>query len=379
MIIQRLFVTNVIVVAATISAGAASSPSFQVVPTPSSGFDSFLLAASASSSQDIWAIGETAIHWNGTAWTNVPVPGVDANNQAALQGVATVSPDDAWAVGNKLVEHGQLIEHWDGTQWSLVGGPAFSNTQETYLYGVAAPAANDVWAVGDLVNLSTGEGFSVFEHFNGSSWTYTTLPTGAILSAVSADAPNDIWAVGYENFLESDARTVVIHYDGTSWQQVTSTNASTSDQLSAVTALAPDDVWAVGNSQPEHSPQTTLIEHWDGTSWSVVPSPNVSNNNQSNRLFGITAVSANDIYAFGSYFAPNGSGQQFTLVMHWNGTAWNLVKTPNPTSGRFVSDVLNAGVAFPGGTVLIFGSQDESHGFGTLCLATSATTGAGVE
>jgi hypothetical protein len=65
---------------------------------------------------------------------------------------------------------------------------------------------------------------------------------------------------------------------------------------------------AVGFSTPVAPPKQTatltLIEHFDGTSWAVVPSPNVGPNsaNQSNGLLGLTANSANNIWAFGSYF-----------------------------------------------------------------------------
>ena len=44
----------------------------------------------------------------------------------------------------------------------------------------------------------------------------------------------------------------------------------------------------------------------------MVPSPNIGPNsaNQSNRLLGLTANSANDIWAFGSYFPAQGQGTQ---------------------------------------------------------------------
>ena len=69
--------------------------------------------------------------------------------------------------------------------------------------------------------------------------------------------------------------------------------------FNGVVALAPDNVWAVGSSSDvSDGPTLTLIEHYDGSEWSVVPSPNVGPNSmfQSNRLFGITAVSPTDIW-----------------------------------------------------------------------------------
>jgi hypothetical protein len=67
----------------------------------------------------------------------------------------------------------------------------------------------------------------------------------------------------------------------------------------------------------------TLVEHWNGTSWSVVksPSPGVGDD-----LRGVTAVSASDVWAAG-YTSTSSSIQ--TLTEHWNGTSWQVVKSPN--------------------------------------------------
>jgi hypothetical protein len=98
--------------------------------------------------------------------------------------------------------------------------------------------------------------------------------------------------------------------------------------------------------------------------------PNVGPNsaNQSNRLFGITAVSPTDIWAFGSFFAADGSGNQMTLLLHWNGTAWSIAPSPNPTNQSFLADVLFAGVVPSPGNVWIVGSEDAT---GTLAIHTT--------
>jgi hypothetical protein len=135
--------------------------------------------------------------------------------------------------------------------------------------------------------------------------------------------------------------------------------------LNAVLALAPNDVWAVGFSTPVAPPKQaatlTLIEHFDGTSWAIVPSPNVGPNspNQSNRLLGLTANSANDIWAFGSYFPADGSGHQMTLLLHWDGTSWTIASSPSPAKGGFPCDLLWAGVAPSSGNVWILGSGHD--------------------
>src|SRR5947208_337330 len=62
----------------------------------------------------------------------VPIP-----SSGALNGVAALSANDMWAVGQNS------ILHWDGSAWSA------SSFQSVALYGIAAISANDLWAVGD--------------------------------------------------------------------------------------------------------------------------------------------------------------------------------------------------------------------------------------
>jgi hypothetical protein len=342
---------------------------FKVVPTPHEVVDNGLFAASASSPNDIWAVGDSTMHFDGTKWTAFPAPmiGQDLNG---FQGVVDISPTLAWAVGNVSVNFGsptQVIEQWNGAQWSIFPGPTFAPDDQPLLFAATATSADDIWAVGVLgVGGVTDE--LLFENFNGSSWTATTAPdpgTGFLFGA-SADATNDVWAVGYNGTTDMDAKGIIEHFNGTGWESVPSAivdgNKGT-NQLTAVAALAPNDVWAVGNSIPVVNPlgaSLTLIEHFDGASWTVVPSPNVGPHSasQNNNLLGITAVSSTDIYAFGRVMAADGSGHQSTLVLHWNGTSWSLIPSPSPVKGNFLSDVLFAGVAPSAGNVWLFGDQN---------------------
>ncbi|HMA37878.1 MAG TPA: S-layer homology domain-containing protein, partial [Chloroflexia bacterium] len=66
-------------------------------------------------------------------------------------------------------------------------------------------------------------------------------------------------------------------------------------------------------------------EHWNGNAWAVVASPNPST--LDNNLYGVAAVGANDVWAVGSY---DGGMTSPTLTEHWNGSAWTSVASPNP-------------------------------------------------
>jgi hypothetical protein len=349
----------------------------QVVPTPNENSNSELLAASAGSPNDIWAVGQSTIHFDGTTWTAFPAPMIKGDNNSFLQGVVTISPTLAWAAGNvtDAAHPGQVIEQWNGTKWSLFPSPKFGKKDQADVFAMTASSANDVWAIGSLVNRGTGRVLPLFEHWNGTGWTATTGESNnEFLFGASADATNDAWAVGFDG--SDNIETAAMHWDGANWKSVATPNVGEgTNKLNAVLALAPNDVWAVGFSTPVASPKQaatlTLIEHFDGTSWTVVPSPNVGPNseNQSNRLLGLTANSANDIWAFGSYFPADGSAHQMTLLLHWDGTSWTIASSPNPAKGGFPCDLLWAGVAPSPGNVRILGAgHDES-------LALDMTTG----
>jgi hypothetical protein len=254
---------------------------FTVVPTPNGHHgtrNNALQAVAASSPSDIWAVGQTTIHFDGTKWTAFPAPMIDGDNTSYLDGVVDISPTEAWAagiVGIGTASPGQVIERWDGAQWSVFPGPAFGSGEQHSIYGMTSVSANNIWAVGAmLVNNQTLE--ALFEHWDGAAWTAHTGTFYGFFRGVSADAPNDIWAVGYSglNFV-----TFSEHYDGASWKLVRTPIVGTGPNvLNAVVALAPNDVWAVGYSTASQQPPPgkydvptkTLIEHYDGTSWSVV-------------------------------------------------------------------------------------------------------------
>ena len=148
-----------------------------------------------------------------------------------------------------------------------------------------------------------------------------------------------------------------MHWNGTTWTVTkTPVQGKGTNILYGVVAPAPNDAWAVGLSIPKappaESPTLTLIEHWNGSAWQIVSSPNIGPNStfQSNRLFGVTALSPTDIWAAGSYFAANGSGNQSTLVEHWDGTSWTI-SPATPNLG--FSDTLDAAAAIDGTVWLV--------------------------
>jgi erythromycin esterase-like protein len=134
-------------------------------------------------------------------------------------------------------------------------------------------------------------------------------------------------------------RTLIEHWNGTAWKQVTSPNARGSDYdvLDAVAATSSTNAWAVGDYYNGTANQT-LIEHWNGRAWKQVTSPNPGGSSHSNFLDAVAATSSTNAWAVGDY--NNGTAER-TLIEHWNGTAWKQVTSPNP-GGSSHSNFLDA-------------------------------------
>jgi hypothetical protein len=284
-----------------------------------------LTAVSASGPNDVWAVGSygaggnvayaLTMHWNGNAWTQVPMP---AGVNADLRDVVAIAPNDAWAVG--AISSATFTMHWNGTQWSVVPSPNINNAW-TWLKAVDAAGPNDVWAVGSGGNPLPGQGAdslvyqTVTMHWNGTLWTIVPSPNPGFfnyLVDVDVASANDVWAVGDHNS-ETPARRLTLRWNGAQWQQVGGA-AGDYGNVAAVEALSPTDVWLSVIWYEGGSRHAFL--HWDGAQWATLPSPTTF------WPVDLDAAAPNDIWGAG-----NGA------IVHWNGSAWGRAAFPQPPSG----------------------------------------------
>ena len=295
-----------------------------------------LLAVSALSATDAWAVGDLdtggpaglhtlAVHWNGTSWARVPAPSPgNGISGSTLSGVSAVSASDAWAVGGyetsaKVFK--TLAVHWDGSRWSQVPSPSPGGARGSGLSAVSAVSAADAWAVGCYgFNVNTGASTTLALHWDGTRWAQVATPSpgaahSACLEGVAALSASDAWAVGFftPNPTSGAQKPLVLRWDGARWAQVPSPSPGDTlvTELTSVDAISATDAWAVGDVfNGTSQTQRTLVFHWNGTRWARVasPSPGFS------ALYGVSAVSASDAWAVG---AGRGS-----LILHWNGTRW---------------------------------------------------------
>ena len=152
------------------------------------------------------------------------------------------------------------------------------------------------------------------------AWGVEPAPNvGGVLNAISVRAHDDIWAVGYYNG-EVNSRTLTMHFDGSAWTVVPSPNLPDGNRLEDVVALSPTDVWAVGwTSNPSSLDSHSFSLHWDGTSWTIVDTPQPGGA-YGDRLKAVDAVGPDDVWASGVY--QDAQTHEHSVALHWDGTAW---------------------------------------------------------
>lgn len=184
---------------------------WQQTPSPSVGGDqglgSILLGVEASPDRPVLAVGDgnncgcgpgtpLVERWNGHTW------GEDSTSQQDsidLSGVAALPTGRAWAVGQAGSGDGPtngVILEWNGSAWTSVPVPGLES-QVGGLSGVAARSRSNAWAVGweSPVTVAssnaagpgdTGTPEILILHWNGSAWTPQTTLGPATTPAASA-------------------------------------------------------------------------------------------------------------------------------------------------------------------------------------------------
>jgi hypothetical protein len=351
------------------------APEWRFVPSPEGTIYRQLVAVSALSERDVWAVGSyytaltLAMHWDGTAWTDVPTPNIMPGH-TTLTGVAAVSPNDVWAVGSNHPDPAgypniPMIIHWDGQSWQMVSLPQVPGAGPggSALSAISAVSAADIWAVGYYID-AADVARTLTMHWNGAHWTVVPSPNLAagpnVLVSVAAIATGDVWAVGSTYNLELSRRDAIsMRWNGSAWVIVPVPHSGAEADgniLKSVSASTSNNVWAVGFAEQGLSFTSALTMKFDGTGWSVVWAPNPGD--RSNYLGGVTALTPQDVWAVGYHninIAPEGGPEMGTMVQKWNGSTWTVMPSPDP--GTFVN-FLFAVDALTGNTVWAVGRHD---------------------
>jgi hypothetical protein len=364
---------GLLAVAGVVTGGApasAGSGSAKVVETD-------LSSVFCTSAANCWAVGHgttalgnlnLVLHWTGSKWFTVAVPspaGTGKGDDSQLAAVRCVSAASCWAVGDysgsNTADFDQAL-HWNGQHWSLVKTPSPGGRSAGDFSGlddVACTSGRSCWAVGDYGrDVATGK--TEFEvilnqvlHWNGKAWASVSVPNPARtgkndasnLTSVRCASAVNCWAAGSFGNLGKKKfvlRNQLLHWNGKKWAVTTvpsPAGTATGDfsEIQGLSCTAATNCWAAGfygslNAAPAKPSLLNQVLRWNGKKWlrSAVPSPGPSSAGKADELGSITCNSASDCWAVGQ--AGNIDGTKVTLntALHWNGTKWSVVGTPNP-------------------------------------------------
>lgn len=237
-----------------------------------------------------------------------------------------------------------LIESWDGTKWSVVPSPNPTFGSSDSLSSVSCATPSFCVTVG---NISTNEGTQTFvESWNGAAWTIDPMPSDGVageLYSVSCTSWNACVAVGTSGYYQN--ATLIEAWDGTTWSIASppAVPSATGEYLSGVSCtsdhghhnrgLAGAFCSAVGSYSGAPEGLQTLVEAWDGTTWSFIPSPNVpfvqADDNQLTEVSCSSSVACTAVGTF--YIQPYDFNKEAELMETWNGTAWSITPSPDPS------------------------------------------------
>jgi hypothetical protein len=152
-------------------------------------------------------------------------------------------------------------------------------------------------------------------------------------------------------------KAAAVSLTGTGWQVVPSVSFGSQDNiLAGVSAASATDVWAVGTFyRSATSPLSTLGHHFDGTAWTAFRLPNVGE--QQNSLLGVSMPAPGKAWAVGFY--ESGSFAQNTLIEHFSGGTWSVVPSPNPSKKH---NILYGVVAISDSDVWAVGAHQDASG-----------------
>ncbi len=192
---------------------------------------------------------------------------------------------------------------------------SYPGSLQTIMSDIWGSSPNDVYVVGH-----NERGFGKMFHYNGQKWKAINLPLGLFsLEAMFGFSAGDVWAVGIQsydnpspppNFLDS---SLVVHYDGSTWQQVSLTRQR---GLTAIWGSSAADIWAGGING--------ALYHYDGNFWRAdsVPLFIPTDADPVYNFYAFTGNNTDDIFAL--LFAPPPNGSERYYLFRRQDDAWAI-------------------------------------------------------
>jgi hypothetical protein len=262
-------------------------------------FGNDLSAMWGSSDTDVWAAGDSVMHWDGRQWSVVPTNAPLANTYS-LVGTA---PNDIYIYGGDA-QGSPLALHYDGTRWSQMPPPGADESQLVAING-------QVYACGQEA-----------ERWDGARWSQLPLGNDLVVRELWGTGPNDLWVAGDDGLFG--------HFDG---RVLSRQKMPTGDQPYGLVGRSSDDVFLFTDAG---------TAHYDGRRWRPVRVPGLDSEDAT--IMSPTVGPNGDVYAI---VFVNAYDQR---VVRWDGGSFSTVTHlagDQPASALWVA---------PSGTLFVVGT-----------------------
>jgi hypothetical protein len=276
--------------------------------------------------------------------------------------VDAVDRDDVWVVGAHY-DGGASVPYarrWDGSAWKGVPVELVADANAGF-HDVAAVSADDAGAVGSLRSREP-----IVERWDGVRWSNVPVPSAGSqvseLFGVTASSDGTVWAVG--RALDGRRwRTLVLEWDGGAWTVMNDVPSprGADGALRGADASAGDDGWAVGWSAGPEGRLGALALHFDGTSWRPMKTPDPGTEDQV--LSAVVATDDGSAWAVG--WSIGDEGRDLPLILRWGGRRWEKVPVPEVAGRAQLIDVAAEG---PGDVWAAGRATDETGTFASFLL-----------
>lgn len=181
------------------------------------------------------------------------------NAQTAMQSIYASSTKNVYVVGHCEVSAGRMW-HYDGTGWGTVN----VSSVRGYLNAIAGNAANDIWVVGGQAFFPSDSSrlidSTLVVHFDGNTWQQINVrPRKGELQCVALISPTSLFAAGGQGAL--------YRFDHGSWELY---EVGAQYFISSITALSSSEAYAIGHVDDSVVPVDSagsFLFRYDGNRW----------------------------------------------------------------------------------------------------------------
>jgi hypothetical protein len=190
----------------------------------------------------------------------------------------------------------------------------------------------------------------------------TSYSVDGALTGVAAAAVGNAWAVGYSGTTVAP-KILMLHWNGSAWSKVPGKQLKlngSAGELSAITVVNAKDAYAVGYTGSPLGTTRTLLLHWNGSTWGTVTSPAAV----SGGALTAVAVTAKGGWAVGYYATNAASLSRISVLSGDSVSIWSRIVSAAGESGGAPVD---QGIATSPSILNRSSVESVCHGYRALC------------